>query len=214
MLRRLATFVLLVPLFLNGLWGRSAERAKSLGVLGHLIKPLARDDLKQAICAIDPPARHVLAVDDDPEAAQLLSQMLRVCDDALKITIACSGKEVLDQLRSDPPDLMLLDIVMPNMDGWQVLEYITSHEELPNVPTFFVSGQDPRDQPPRSDFLLAAIDGGLSLNNLLRCSLEISNLLLQPEEPLDPMLEQTGEDAQVLPSSPLPQATAPEPPPG
>lgn len=193
---------------------RSAERAKSLGVLGHLIKPLARDDLKQAICAIDPPARHVLAVDDDPEAAQLLSQMLRVCDDALKITIACSGKEVLDQLRSDPPDLMLLDIVMPNMDGWQVLEYITSHEELPNVPTFFVSGQDPRDQPPRSDFLLAAIDGGLSLNNLLRCSLEISNLLLQPEEPLDPMLEQTGEDAQVLPSSPLPQATAPEPPPG
>jgi len=193
---------------------RSAERARALGVLGHLIKPIARADLKQALQATSHPVRHVLAVDDDPEAAQLLSQMLHVCNGDLEVTTACSGEEVLAQLRSNPPDLMLLDIVTPNMDGWQVLEYVTSHEEIPNVPTFFVSGQDSRDQPPRSDFLLAAVDGGLSLNNLLRCSLEISNLLLQPEEPLDPALERTVEGAPVLPDSPLPQATAPDPPPG
>jgi signal transduction histidine kinase/CheY-like chemotaxis protein len=193
---------------------RGAERAKSLGVLGHLIKPIARADLKQALRATDRPARHVLVVDDDPEAVELLSQMLLVCDSDLKVTTACSGEEVLDQLRSNPPDLVLLDIVMPGMDGWQVLEYVTSHEEIPNVPTFFVSGQDPRDQPPRSDFLLAAVDGGLSLNNLLRCSLEISNLLLQPEEPLDPALERTGVGAPVLPGSPQPQVIAPDPPPG
>jgi signal transduction histidine kinase/CheY-like chemotaxis protein len=193
---------------------RSAERARSLGVSGHLIKPITRADLKQALHAIEHPVRHVLAVDDDPEAIQLLSQMLHVCDDNLKVTTACSGEEMLDQLRSDPPDLMLLDILMPGMDGWQVLEHITSHEEIPDVPVFFVSGQDPRDQPPRSDFLLAAVDGGLSLNNLLRCSLEISNLLLQPEEPLDSGLERTDEDAPVLPGSQQPRGTAPNPLPG
>ena len=193
---------------------RSAERARSLGVLGHVIKPIARADLMQALQATGQPVKHVLAVDDDPEAVQLLRQMLLVCDGDLEVTIACSGEEVLDLLRSSLPDLMLLDIVMPGMDGWQVLEYITSHEEMPNVPTFFVSGQDPRDQSPRSDFLLAAMDGGLSLSSLLRCSLEISSLLLQPGEPLDPVLEQTGEGAPALPGSPQPQATVPDPPPG
>ncbi|MBN1812812.1 MAG: response regulator [Anaerolineae bacterium] len=193
---------------------RSAERARSLGVSGYLIKPIARADLKQALHATGHPVKHVLAVDDDPEAVQLVSQMLLVCDGDLEVTTACSGEEVLDRLRSNPPDLMLLDIVMPGMDGWQVLEYVTSHEEIPSVPTFFVSGQDPRDQPPRSDFLLAAVDGGLSLNNLLRCSLEISNLLLQPEEALGPALERTGEGAPVLPGSPQPQGIAPGPPPG
>jgi signal transduction histidine kinase/CheY-like chemotaxis protein len=192
---------------------RSAERARSLGVSGHLTKPITRADLKQALHATGHPVKHVLAVDDDPEAAELLSQMLYACDGDLKVTTACSGDEALNQLRDNPPDLLLLDIVMPDLDGWQVLEYAVSHEEIPCVPTFFVSGQDPRDQPPRSDFLLAAVDGGLSLNNLLRCSLEISNLLLQPEEPLDPVLEQTGEGAPVLPGSLQPQVIAPDPPP-
>jgi CheY-like chemotaxis protein len=82
---------------------------------------------------------------------------------------------------------MLLDIVMPEMDGWQVLEAMTRDEEMPKVPTFFVSAQDPSDQPLTSGFLLATTDRGLSLSQLLRCSLEISRLLLQPEGALDPV---------------------------
>jgi signal transduction histidine kinase/CheY-like chemotaxis protein len=163
------------------------ERARASGALGHLIKPVTRADLKQALKAVGHPVRRVLVVDDDPGALQLFSSMLRVCDPSLEIATAASGKEALDQLRCALPDLMLLDIVMPEMDGWQVLEAMTRDEEMPKVPTFFVSAQDPSDQPLTSGFLLATMDRGLSLSQLLRCSLEISKLLLQPEGALDPV---------------------------
>ena len=163
------------------------ERARASGALGHLIKPVTRADLKQALKAAGHPVRRVLVVDDDPSALQLFSSMLHVCDPSLEIVTAAGGKEALDQLRGAPPDLMLLDIVMPEMDGWQVLEAMTRDEEVPKVPTFFVSAQDPSDQPLTSGFLLATMDRGLSLSQLLRCSLEISKLLLQPEGALDPV---------------------------
>jgi len=84
---------------------------------------------------------------------------------------------------------MLLDLVMPGIDGQQVLETMAYDEEIPIVPTFFVTAKDPVDQPPRSYFLLVTMEDGLSLNQLLRCSLELSNLLLQPESSPDPMHE-------------------------
>jgi signal transduction histidine kinase/CheY-like chemotaxis protein len=163
------------------------ERARASGALGHLIKPVTRADLKQALNIIGHPVQRVLVVDDDPSALQLFSSMLRVCDPSLEIVTAANGQEALDQVRCTPPDLMLLDIVMPEMDGWQVLEAMTRDEEMPKVPTFFVSAQDPSDQPLTSGFLLATMDRGLSLSQLLRCSLEISKLLLQPEGTLDPV---------------------------
>jgi signal transduction histidine kinase/CheY-like chemotaxis protein len=164
----------------------SLERARALGALGYLVKPVTRANLKQAIQAAGSPVKRVLIVDDDPDALRLFSRMLRVCDSTLEVVTASNGEEALDQLRHTPPDLMLLDIVMPDMDGWQVLELMAQDEQMQKVPTFFVSAQDLEEQPPLSRFLLVTMDEGLSLNRLLRCSLEISKLLLQPERVLGP----------------------------
>jgi len=166
---------------------RPAKRAVDAGALGHLIKPVTRADLEKAIQALGKPVRRVLVVDDDPDVLQLFTRMLHACDDALEIVTAASGEQALEELRRMSPDLMLLDIVMPDVDGWRVLELMSQDEEIGNVPTFFVSAQDPADQSPVSKFLLATMDDGLSLSNLLRCSLEISTLLLKPEKGLDPM---------------------------
>jgi CheY-like chemotaxis protein len=164
----------------------SLERARALGALGHLVKPVTRADLKQAIQATGSPVRRVLVVDDDPDALRLFSRMLHVCDSTLEVVTASSGEEALHQLRHTPPDLMLLDIVMPGVDGWQVLQLMTQDRKMRQVPTFFVSAQDLADQPPLSRFLLVTMDEGLSLSRLLRCSLEVSKLLLQPERAPDP----------------------------
>jgi signal transduction histidine kinase/CheY-like chemotaxis protein len=164
---------------------RSVERALSVGALGYLIKPVARAHLQQAIQAVGKPVRRILVVDDDPDTLQLLNRMLLVCDSTLQVVTASSGQEALGELRRIAPDLMLLDIVMPNMDGWQVLEHLRQDRGIADVPTFFLSAQDPADQPLMSRVLVATMDEGLSLGNLLRCSLEISALLLKPEEEVD-----------------------------
>jgi signal transduction histidine kinase/CheY-like chemotaxis protein len=164
---------------------RSVERAISAGALGYLIKPVARAHLQKAIQAVGKPVRRILVVDDDPDTLQLLNRMLLVCDSTLQVVTASSGQEALDELRRMPPDLMLLDIVMPDMDGWRVLECLRQDQRTRDVPAFFLSAQDPADQPLMSRVLVATMDEGLSLNKLLGCTLEISALLLKPEEGVD-----------------------------
>jgi CheY-like chemotaxis protein len=162
-----------------------AKRAIDMGALGYLTKPILYSDLEDAIGAVGKPVKRVLVVDDDPDVLQLFDRMLHVCDSHLEVVTASSGKEALDELHRASPDLMLLDIVMPDIDGWQVLASIARDEGIENVPTFFISAQDPADQPLVSEFVLATAGGGISLSKLLRCSLDLSSLLLEPEPGLD-----------------------------
>ena len=167
---------------------RLAQRAIDAGALGHLIKPVTRADLEKAIQATGRPVRRVLVVDDDPEVLQLFDRMLRICDNDLDVVTASSGAQALEELRREAPDLMLLDVVMPELDGWQILEQMREDGSIKEVPTYFVSAQDPAEQLPATKFFLATMDGGLSLSQLLRCSLEVSKVLLKPEEALDQAL--------------------------
>ena len=164
---------------------RSVERATSVGALGHLVKPVVRAHLQKALQSVGKSVERVLVVDDDPDTLQLLNRMLLVCDGTLQVATASSGREALAEIRRTRPDLMLLDIVMPDMDGWQVLESLRQDQAIGTIPAFFLSAQDPADQPLTSRVLVTTMDEGLSLSKLLRCSLEISALLLKPEEGVD-----------------------------
>lgn len=167
----------------------SLAHARSLGLHGQLIKPITRLDLAALLQRMPAPVKHVLVVDDGADEIEMLSQMLWACDPALEITAAHDGAEAIRMLQgmcAAPPDLMLLDIVMPEMSGWQVLEAMAADAVVPKVPTYFVSAQDPYDRPPRSSFMAVAAPEGLSLAQLLRCSLAVASFLLQPEGRPDP----------------------------
>jgi len=166
----------------------NTDRARSLGVRDHLIKPVRRGDLISALQAVGPGVSRVLVVDDDPDAVQLFADMLQTFDANLEIHKAMDGHHALAQLRDDPPDMLLLDLVMPEMDGWQVLEAMAHDNRIPRVPTFLISAQDPRDQSARSGFLIASVSEGISPTRVIRSSLQLAEVLLEPEglEPADP----------------------------
>ena len=164
---------------------RLSQPAIDAGALGHLTKPVTRADLGQVLRMVGKPVKRVLVVDDDLDALELFERMLRL--NGVEVATASSGQQALDELRHTPPDLMLLDIVMPDMDGWQVLEAMAHDQGCANVPTVFVSAQDPADQLPASRFLLATMGAGVPLRKLLRSSLQLSTLLLKPEGELDPV---------------------------
>jgi signal transduction histidine kinase/CheY-like chemotaxis protein len=175
-----------IPIIAGSIRPRSG-RGLAGGALGHLVKPVGRPDLAKAIQSAGRPVGHVLIVDDDPDALELFSNMLHACDRTLMITTASRGEEALAELRRRPPDLMLLDIVMPGIDGWQVLEAMAVDPQIPKVPTFLLSAQDPSAEPPRSTFLLASMNEGVPVSRFLRCALAISKQLLRPEGELGPM---------------------------
>ena len=81
--------------------------------------------------------RNVLVVDDEPDIAELIAGQLSPLD--VRVTIAHGGEEAIELLRLDNFDAVTLDILMPGMDGFQVLQQIREDPELRNTPIVFVS---------------------------------------------------------------------------
>ena len=79
----------------------------------------------------------VLVVDDDQNMLQLLYAFLR---DSYQVIMADNGKAALESLRSHKVDLVLLDYLMPGMNGKETLEEIRKDEELKDLPVFFLTG--------------------------------------------------------------------------
>jgi len=159
---------------------RRAARALEVGAIGYLIKPVTIADLQEAIREVKRPVGRILVVDDDPDVLDLFTRMLHLADDSLEVMAASSGMEALDILHSNPPDLMLLDILMPSMDGWQVMEQKNMNDRTRDIPVILVSAEDPLQRPLTTRMLFATVGDGLFLNQLLRCALELPALLLQP----------------------------------
>ncbi|NLE43318.1 MAG: hybrid sensor histidine kinase/response regulator [Chloroflexi bacterium] len=159
---------------------RRLARALEAGAAGYVIKPVLPADLEATLEIPDSPVRRVLLVDDEVGVLQLFTRMLLSRRSNLEILTASHGVEALQRMVVDSPDLVLLDIYLPDMDGWQVLERKLADERIRAIPTVIVSAQDPSEQPSMSPMVVATMGGGLSLNQVLRCSLELPGLLSRP----------------------------------
>src|SRR3982074_1112390 len=79
----------------------------------------------------------ILVVDDPPAHLQVLAGMLK--DRGYKVRPAPSGKLALAAAERDPPDLILLDINMPEMNGYEVCERLKADDKLKSIPIIFIS---------------------------------------------------------------------------
>lgn len=82
----------------------------------------------------------VLVVDDKPDNLRLLSAILT--EQGYEVRQALSGRIALTAAQNRPPDLVLLDIKMPDMNGYQVCEQLKTHERTRHVPVIFLSALD------------------------------------------------------------------------
>ncbi len=80
-----------------------------------------------------------LIVEDDPDARKVLSLILKL--DGYQIHSAASGQEALEVLAGLVPDVILLDVMMPGMDGYQVCHWIRSNPPVRHVPVVMLSGK-------------------------------------------------------------------------
>lgn len=79
----------------------------------------------------------ILVVDDLVQNLQLLGELLE--DEGYNVTFATSGQEGLDRSRTTQPDLILLDLMMPNMNGWEVCEQLKNEPYLAEIPVIFLT---------------------------------------------------------------------------
>jgi CheY-like chemotaxis protein len=119
--------------------GRQLE--ENLGVLDYLIKPITRETLMGLLDRMDANVHQVLIVDDDPQMVHLLKRMLETAERTYKVTSARNGQEGLREMRSQKPDLVLLDLIMPEMDGYAMLAQIQKDADLRDTPVVVVTAQ-------------------------------------------------------------------------
>jgi signal transduction histidine kinase/CheY-like chemotaxis protein len=100
----------------------------------------------------DPSGPHVLVIDDDPTARDLLRRIL--LKEGFRVRLAESGAEGLRLAREQRPDVITLDLLMPGMDGWAVMNRLKADPATSDVPVILVTMTDEQ----RMGFALGAAD--------------------------------------------------------
>jgi adenylate cyclase len=109
------------------------------GPLGAVVSPvIAAEDF--GLSAQPMPSAKLLAVDDDPMNRDMLSRRLEKL--GYEVTDAANGREALQKLKDGNFDLVLLDILMPDLDGFQTLEFMKADPRLRHVPVIMLTALD------------------------------------------------------------------------
>ncbi len=117
-------------------------RGFALGAADFLVKPIDRARLLGVVERIKPraePAR-VLVVEDDDASSEMLTRLLKSAE--CEVLVARNGVEALKRLEASVPHLMLLDLMMPEMDGFEVVAKVRSDPRWQSIPIVIITAKD------------------------------------------------------------------------
>jgi signal transduction histidine kinase len=122
----------------------SKQMAADLGAHELLVKPVSADALQTAMERLGRPPRKVLIADDDPDIVRLFRRMLQPHVDSrsggsAQFLEAYTGEEALGVMRAERPDLVFLDAMMPDVNGYEVLAQVAADPVLAGTPMILVS---------------------------------------------------------------------------
>jgi signal transduction histidine kinase/CheY-like chemotaxis protein len=174
-----------------------ADLAGALEVSEYLLKPIDQDRLLAALERLMPHGRRdgaprtVLVVDDEPDALRLFWRILSSAGRGYRVLTAGNGRQAIELLRQQRPDAVLLDLVMPDGDGFQFLALKNEDPATRSIPVAVISARDAARQPIVSNAIGFTRAGGISLPQLLACIEAISRALsplaaAQPPDPAPP----------------------------
>ncbi len=170
-LRQLAGATGGVPLVCCSLRG-GREAINRLGVVDYLDKPVTRERLAQVLDRYRPrrgAPRTILVVDDDHEMVRLLTRMSHSVSRHFRVLKAYGGAMALDLMRETRPDLVLLDLLMPGVDGYTVLRRMREDAALADVPVAVVTARGIEDDAIVAGMFGLARSGGFPAGELMRC---------------------------------------------
>lgn len=121
------------------------KMAKQLQTADYLLKPVTRNALQQALSRL-PVLSKVLIADDDPAMVRLLARMVQNEYAEARILQARNGQSALQIARRQQPDLLLLDLKMPGLDGLGVLEQLRAEPQLAGMSVIIITATELAEQ--------------------------------------------------------------------
>ena len=111
-----------------------------LGADEYLVKPFDKDTLLRVIQSFSAQGREILVVDDDLVVIDIVRQELE--DDGWKVRGATNGMEALSAVAQKVPDVLLLDLLMPEMDGFETLRRLREQETTQDLPIIVITAKN------------------------------------------------------------------------
>ena len=174
-----------LPIFLCPVPGRR-RLADELGVVDYLVKPVLRDHVARSLRRVGRAVHDVVVVDDDPDFVDLLTRMVLSVSVGVRVRACYSGADALAALHAQKPDLVLLDLVMPGVDGYAVLEAMRAENELRATPVVVLSARGRQEESLTVGMLGISRGNGLAvgeLMRLLRASIDVLNPSIPSNDP-------------------------------
>jgi CheY-like chemotaxis protein len=124
----------------------SGKRAmQRYGISDFLVKPVTFEALCTALEKLAVPVQNVLIVDDEPDLVRLFTRMLQRLPEPCQVRKAYSRLECLRLMTRQRPDVLILDLLLPDMDGLSVVEQIKQDPLLAEVPIILASAYGASD---------------------------------------------------------------------
>ena len=124
------------------------QLAFGLGAVDHLVKPIDKETLLASLQSVKLPSRdgspRILVVDDDPQTVRLLSTVLT--NNGYEVLKVYGGNEAIETTISQSPDLIILDMMMPQVDGFQVVRHLTGDPRTCDIPIIICTALDLTDE--------------------------------------------------------------------
>jgi len=153
-----------------------------MGATDYLPKPVTREDLALALARLPKRPRTVLVVDDEPNIVRLIGRMLKAIDANLRILEAFGGEEALLVLRAQQPDAVFLDLVMPKVSGYNLIQEVAKDRTLAQTAVIVVSVRSiEQETAPILGELRLQRAAGFSLTELLRILQALLTTMTQPD---------------------------------
>jgi signal transduction histidine kinase/CheY-like chemotaxis protein len=110
-----------------------------LGAFDYLLKPFDREAILGTLAHIPPQQGRLLVVDDDPQVIDLVRQLLE--GEPYEIATATDGQEALEAIAEKRPDVILLDLLMPRMDGFGVIDQLQQDPQSRHIPVIVLTAK-------------------------------------------------------------------------
>jgi CheY-like chemotaxis protein len=116
--------------------------------------------------------KKILIVEDNSDLRRLYAIGLN--QRGFEVKLAANGAEAVDRIEHDVPDILILDLLMPIMSGWEVIQRLERRDTTAKIPVIIISGQAETGERPRPEKVVAWLSKPVSLDELAAKITEVS----------------------------------------
>jgi signal transduction histidine kinase/CheY-like chemotaxis protein len=148
---------------------KQRERTEDkLSVAAYMIKPILRERLLAALRELGPRCQKILLADDEPEVIRMLTRMIRSDTRRYTVRHAYDGLEAWQLLQNYRPDAIILDLLMPKLDGYGLLEKMRGEPRLRDIPVIVITAVGSDRERMTASLVALTRQTNLSVGELMR----------------------------------------------